>query len=170
MAQEPPSKNFCRKRGVSIFGCKAVFSKAPLSFALEGGLFIRFILADHHCPTERQSEVDNWLNNNKSPIKRDGQDCPQFPPLHTFPFTIVRSWVAPQLASLQDRPAPAPPWAPDFHSVAQDGWDADLQRRQLLVMALLAEMMAEMVVPQVCRSPSGILWAPTIEGNYTKMT
>ena len=77
--------------------------------------------------------------------------------------------MAPQLASLQDHPALDPPWAPDFHSVAQDGWDADLQRPQLLVMALLAGMMAEMVVPQVCRSPSGILWAPTMEGNYTKM-
>lgn len=166
MAQQPPSKNFCRRRGVSIFGCRTVFSKAPLSFALEGGLFIRFILADHHCPTEGQSEVDNWLNNNKSPIKRDGQGCPQFPLFTHLPFTIVRSWVVQQLASLQDRPEPAPPWAPDFHSVVQGDWDVDLQLPQLLVMALLAGMMAEMVVPQVCRSPSGILWAPTKEGLY----
>ena len=69
--------------------------------------------------------------------------------------------MVPQLASLQDRPEPAPPWAPDFHLVAaQDGWDADLQRPQLPVMALLAGMMAEMAAPPVCRNPSGTLSVP----------
>jgi len=120
VAQEPPSKNFCRKRGVSIFGCKAVFSKAPLSFALEGGLFIRFILADHHCPTERQSEVDNWLNNNKSPIKRDGQDCPQFPPF-TPPLHYSPELGGPTACKPPGPPCAGPPMGPGL-PLSGPGW------------------------------------------------
>ena len=163
MAQEPPSKNFCRRRGVSIFGCKAVFSKAPPSFALEGGsLFSFYLLIIIVQPRGSRRSIIGWITSHRS--RGMVKIVLNSPSSHTSPFTIVRSWVVPQLASLQDRPEPAPPWAPDFHSVVQGDWDADLQRPQLLVMALLAGMMAEMVVPQVCRSPSGILWAPAMEG------